>query len=161
MKQGWLYRVLNAVLLFSCFMRAASLCALAADQNPRQYCAQIGNDDRPRAAPRSLAGPIRRLFGIRGKYALETTYYRCAGRHVKLCTLGANLSCGKVDMRSTLPGATEWCQTNPNSEVIPMVVTGHDTAYVWRCVGSLAKAGERIGTIDDRGFFSENWRELK
>jgi hypothetical protein len=134
--------------------------ASAAGENPRHYCARTGNDDEPRAATRSLAGPIRRLFGISGKYALDTSYYRCAGGNVMLCAVGANLSCAKADMRTALPSASRWCQTNPNSD-IPMVVTGHDTAYVWRCVGNDAKPIEKIGPIDARGFFAANWKELK
>jgi hypothetical protein len=159
MKQAC-YRADKFLALLSCILAAPPLSALSAAPNPHQYCAQMGNDDAPRAVPRSLAGPIRRLFGISGKYALETSYYRCAGGHVMLCTTGANLSCGKADTSTTLPAAGDWCRSNPNSD-IPMVVTGHDTAFVWRCVGTVATAGDKIGTIDARGFFSENWKELK
>ena len=147
--------------LFFCVTGAAQVFASTAVQNPRHYCAQVGNDDQPRPAPPALAAAIQRLFGISGKYALETTSYRCAGGHLMLCAVGANLPCGKADLAATLPAATEWCRTNPNSDFIPMVVTGHDTAYAWRCVGSIAKSGDKIGPIDARGFFSDNWMELK
>jgi hypothetical protein len=161
MKRKWRDRTVICLALLSSVLDAAQLFASTADQNPRQYCAQVGNDDQPRPAPPALAASIRRLFGIGGTYALETTSYRCAGGHVMLCTVGANLPCGKADFATTLPAATEWCRTNPNSDFIPMVVTGHDTAYVWRCVGGIAKPGEKIGPVDARGFFSNNWKELK
>ncbi len=161
MKQDGRDRSLSFLVLLACIMGAAQFSASAAGQSPRQYCAQIGNDDQPRPAPPSLAVCIQRLFGISGKYALETTSYRCAGGHLMLCTVGANLSCGKADTRTALPPATEWCRTNPNSDFIPMAVTGHDTAYVWRCVDGVAEPGEKVGPIDKRGFFSENWKELK
>lgn len=161
MKQEQRDRSVRCLVLLSCIMGATQLIASTADQSPRQYCAQIVNDDQPRPAPLALAVPIQHLFGISGKYALETTSYRCAGGHVMLCTVGANLSCDKADTRSTLPPATEWCRTNPNSDFIPMAVTGHDTAYVWRCVGGVAKPSEKVGPIDERGFFSKNWKELK
>lgn len=140
------------------------ICALwfdAASASPRQYCARVGTDDVVRPAVPALAGPIQRLFGITGSYALKTTYYRCAAGHVMLCTVGANLSCGKADTNTALPQATEWCSSNPNSDFIPMAVTGHDTAYVWRCVNGVATAGQKPEPIDNRGFLSENWKELK
>jgi hypothetical protein len=161
MKRKWRDRTVICLALLSPAFGAGQLFASTSDQNPRQYCAQIGNDDQLRPAPPALAASIQRLFGISGKYALETTSYRCADAHVMLCTVGANLPCGKADLATTLPAATEWCKTNPNSDFIPMVVTGHDTAYVWRCVGGIAKPGEKIGPIDARGFFSDNWKELK
>lgn len=160
-KYNRLRRAFVLVLLPSCAMSVARLDAASAGETPHQYCARIGNDDLPRQATAALAGPIRRLFDISGKYALETTYYRCAGGHVMLCAVGANLSCAKADTRTTLPPATEWCQTNRNSDFIPMAVTGHDTAYVWRCVDGVAKPGDKVGPIDERGFISENWKELK
>ncbi len=161
MKQDWRNRSLGCLVLLASIMSGAQLSASAAEQSPRQYCAQIGNDDEVRPVTASLAGAIKRLFGISGKYALETTYYRCAGGHVMLCAVGANLSCGKADMSTTLPGVNEWCRSNPNSNFIPMAVTGHDTAYSWHCVGGVATPGEKVGTIDARGFLSENWKELK
>jgi hypothetical protein len=161
MKRKWRNRSVVCLALIFSVMDAAQLFASTAVQNPRHYCAQVGNDDQPRPAPPALAAAIQRLFGISGKYALETTSYRCAGGHAMLCTVGANLSCGKANLATTLPAATEWCRTNPNSDFIPMVVTGHDTAYAWRCVGGIAKAGEKIGPIDARGFLSDNWKELK
>lgn len=147
------------LILIACGVGSARLSA--ADETPQDYCARIGNDDTVRRSPESLAGPIHELFGISGKYALETTYYRCAGGHLLLCFVGANLSCSKADTRTSLPAADEWCQANPNSDFIPMVVTGHDTAYAWRCVGKVAEPGEKIGPLDERGFFADNWKELK
>jgi hypothetical protein len=161
MKQKLRDRSVSRLVLLLWIMGAPHFSASAAGQSPRQYCAQVGNDDQPRPAPPSLAVSIQHLFGISGKYALETTSYRCASGHVMLCTVGANLSCGNADLATTLPPASEWCRTNPNSDFIPMAVTGHDTAYVWRCVGGVAKPGEKIGPIDARGFFSDNWKELK
>ena len=106
MKQDWRNRSLGCLVLLASIMSGAQLSASAAEQSPRQYCAQIGNDDEVRPVTASLAGAIKRLFGISGKYALETTYYRCAGGHVMLCAVGANLSCGKADMSTTLPAST-------------------------------------------------------
>ncbi|MGB7126449.1 MAG: hypothetical protein WBD42_06445 [Methylovirgula sp.] len=133
----------------------------AADRSPRAYCAHVGNDDAARPAPPVLAGAIKRLFHIAGKYALETTQYRCAGGKVLLCTIGANLPCGKANTSTELPGVNDWCRQNPNAGFIPMYVTGHDTIYAWHCAGTVAKPGKKIGAVGARGFFVEYWKELR
>jgi hypothetical protein len=132
-----------------------------ANTAPRRYCADIVNDDTVRPAPPALAGAIKRLFNIGGKYALETTQYRCADGKVLLCAIGANLPCGKANTSTDLPGVNDWCPQNPNASFIPMFVTGHDTIYEWHCEGNVAKSGKRIGTVDAHGFFTEYWKELK
>jgi len=150
---------LFALVIFS----APGLCAAAPEKNetPRHYCARVGNDDLLRSPPSSLASAIRRLFKASGTYALETTYYRCAGGDLLLCNVGANLPCGKANRSTTLPAATDWCQSNPNSDFIPMAVTGHDTLYVWRCIGVIAKPVGKIGEVDKRGFFTRYWKEVR
>jgi hypothetical protein len=134
--------------------------APAPGQSPRAYCAHAGNDDTLRRPPRALGAAIHRLFNIKGSYALATTYYRCAGGRVLLCSVGANLPCGKANTAKTLPAATQWCDTHPNSDFIPMVVTGHDTLYSWRCIGHAAHAGAVVGKLDARGFFAEYWKDV-
>jgi hypothetical protein len=138
-----------------------SMAAPANGESPRAYCTRIGNDDTLRASPPSLASAISRLFHISGHYALGTSYYRCADSNVMLCMVGANLPCGKANTARELPAATQWCGTHPNSDFIPMVVTGHDTPYSWRCTGrGTAQAGAPVGKLDARGFFAEYWKPL-
>jgi hypothetical protein len=132
----------------------------ARHETPRHYCARVGTDDTLRKPPRSLGADIRRMFGIDGKYALQASYWRCAGSDVLVCTIGANLPCGKADTTTRMPAASKWCGTHANSDFIPMVVTGHDTIYAWRCVGRTAKPGAQTGHVDARGFFADNWKKL-
>lgn len=139
----------------------ASVAAPAQNETPRQYCARVGNDDELLRPPRSLARDIRRLFDISASYALASAYYRCADGEVRLCTVGANLPCGKANTSAVLPAATQWCETHENSDVIPLAVTGHDTLYSWRCAGRLAKPGAPVGKLDARGFFAEYWKTLQ
>ena len=61
-----------------------------------------------------------------------------------LCNEGANLPCGKANIRRSLPGATAWCKEKPNSSFIPMVATGHDTIYTWHCVNGVATPGDPV-----------------
>jgi hypothetical protein len=129
--------------------------------SPRAYCAKVINDDELRGVPPSLAGAIKKLFHVSGTYAAQTTRYRCADGKVMLCNEGANLPCGKANLGKSLPGATAWCKDNPNSDFIPMVATGHDTIYNWRCANGVATPGGPIGKVDSRGFFVEYWKPLR
>ncbi len=147
----------EAVLLACCWGTAQA----CANEAPRQFCARIGNDDTIRPVTPALADDVRRAFGISGKYALDTTFYRCASGRVMLCAVGANLSCGKADLRKSLPQADLWCKAHPTSDVVPMAVTGHDTAYFWVCDNGVARPGEEVSLIDARGFLADNWKELK
>ena len=136
-----------------------SVAAPAKGESPRAYCARVGNDDALRTAPASLTPAIKRLFDLKGNLATDA-YYRCAEGRVLACWVGANIPCGKANTAKTMPAATEWCATHPDSDFIPMVVTGHDTPYSWRCVGHAAQAGAPMGKLDARGFFDENWKPV-
>jgi hypothetical protein len=128
---------------------------------PRDYCRQIGTDDTLRPIDRSLLPAAVRVFHLERVAAdevLRSTYFRCAERHVFVCTVGANLPCGKADTRQTLPGTDEWCAAHPGSDFIPMVATGHDTIYRWRCNGSVAAIAGRTLDVDRRGFIAQYWR---
>jgi hypothetical protein len=152
-----------SIILGSVLMATGTLPLLATpamNETPSRYCARIGNDDALRQPPASLADAIRRMFGITGNDVLETSYYRCARHSVLLCNVGANLPCGKANTRSVLPQATRWCRTHRNSQAIPLFVTGHDTPYLWRCAGSVARRAGRTGELDRRGFFANYWKTL-
>jgi hypothetical protein len=137
-----------------------SIAAPARDESPRAYCSRVGDDDEPRSSPPSLASAIKRLFNLKGNNLPTAGYYRCAEGHVLVCWVGANIPCGKANTARELPAASQWCATHPDSDFIPMVVTGHDTVYSWRCVGHAAQAGAPIGKLDARGFFDENWKQV-
>ena len=140
---------------------SAGIAAPARNENPRAYCARVGTDDALRAPPSSLAPAIERLFHIGERYARNATHYRCARGALEVCWVGANLPCGKAKTTRQLPAATQWCQTHANSDFIPMVVTGHDTLYSWRCAGRKAEPGAPVGKLDARGFFAEYWKTVK
>jgi len=137
------------------------IAAPAAHESPRAYCARIGTDDTLRTPPASLAPAIRRLFDIRGQYAAKAAYYRCADGAVKVCFVGANLPCGKANTSKNLPAVARWCETHPDTESIPLYVTGHDSLYSWHCVGAKAATSASRGALDARGFFEQYWKTVK
>lgn len=139
----------------------AGFAAPAPHEGPRAYCAGVGTDDTLRTPPPSLAPAIRRLFKIHGHYAAKAAYYRCAEGAVKVCVVGANLPCGKANTSKNLPAVAHWCETHPDTESIPLYVTGHHSLYSWHCIGARAETGAPVGTIDAGGFFEEYWKTVK
>ena len=135
--------------------------APAPRESPRTHCASVGTDDTLLTPPPSLAPAIRRLFNIRGHYEAKAAYYRCADGAVKVCFVGANLPCGKANTRKNLPAVARWCETHPDTESIPLYVTGHDLLYSWHCVGAKVTTGAPVGTLDGRGFFENYWKVVR
>jgi len=132
-----------------------------AGEAPAQYCNRIVNDDSLRTPPSSMMAAAQHLFHVAPDYPRRATYYRCADANVMLCIVGANLPCGKANTSASLPAAAAWCRANPNADFIPMTVTGHDSIYRWRCVDGAATAGQKVGAVDDRGFFVDYWKALR
>jgi hypothetical protein len=135
----------------------------AAAASPAALCRKLGTDDRLRPIPQSLVPAARRLFGLRtmpAAWVRRSTLFRCFEHRVLVCNLGANLPCGKADTRRDLPAADKWCAGHPGSDFIPMVVTGHDTIYRWRCVGTRAAAGGPPLGLDPRGFIARLWKRV-
>lgn len=139
----------------------AGLTAPRPHESPRAYCARVDTDDALHPPPPSLAPAIRRLFNIPMHHALQASYYRCAGGEVKVCFVGADLPCDKANTSRSLPAVTRWCETHPDTEFIPLYVTGHNSFYSWHCVGAKAETGAPLGPLDARGFFADYWKTVK
>ena len=142
----------------------SSLCAPPAAQAETlgAHCARIGNDDQPKPIPPGLVSQALKLFYLQPvdpKQVERSTVYRCMRGAVWLCNYGANLSCAKADVSRVSKGAENWCRDNPNSPVVPMAATGHDTIYSWKCVGTEPRitASEKL---DVRGFIANQWKRL-
>lgn len=134
-----------------------------AEASPTEYCRQIGTDDTLRSVPPSLVPTVVKLFQLEAMSPAEVSrlsYFRCADHHVLVCTVGANLPCGKAETRRDLPGADAWCADNAGSDFIPMSATGHATIYRWRCEGPRAVTAGTLLSVDPRGFISDYWRQV-
>jgi hypothetical protein len=129
--------------------------------SPRALCRTAGTDDRLRGIPDALVPETVRLFHLEAMPAEQvrrSSYFRCFERHVLVCTVGANLPCGKANTRRHLPAADAWCAGHPGSGFIPMYVTGHDTIYAWRCDGPQAAIAKTVFQVDPRGFIRQVWK---
>jgi hypothetical protein len=76
------------------------------------------------------------------------------------CFSGANLPCGKLNLARDNRGAAAFCAANPNAQVVPAYATGHDAAYLYRCVGGQAEISGETYLPDERGFAAELWTPL-
>jgi hypothetical protein len=142
---------------------AASITVAHAEQ-PAAVCARIGTDDALRPIPESLVPAVNATFGtvMPTRVAVDTTMFRCADGHVLVCTVGANLPCGRANTsRTPGPGMVDWCREHPDADSIPAVATGHDTIYAWQCRDGAPQIGRQIDDIDARGFIAQYWRELR
>ena len=147
-----------AVFLLMMVMQAAW-----AQTSPNAYCRQIGTDDTLRAVPPSLVPAVVRLFQLEAMpvaVVSRSTYFRCADRHVLVCTVGANLICGKADTRRELAGVMAWCLGHAGAPDVPAYVTGHATIYLWRCDGTRPVAAPSLLSVDPRGFIAQNWKRV-
>jgi hypothetical protein len=135
--------------------------AAAWPASPTALCRRLGTSDRLRPLPGSLTGRASTLFGLSAMPPAQirrSTFFRCAGGHVLLCNTGANLPCGRANASRHLPAADRWCAGHPDSDFIPMYVTGHDTVYRWRCAAGRATPVGRPLRIDRRGFIARFWK---
>jgi len=135
--------------------------AVAAPDGPLSatYCRGAANT-AAMAVPDALAPAVSSAFGVDEQAVKGASYYRCAQGRLLACMVGANLPCGKADVRRRLPAADDYCRQNPGSTFIPMVVTGHDTIYAWRCLRAAAAPGRPIERVDAQGFVARYWKRL-
>lgn len=113
----------------------------------------------PVKVPPDLLPAVAKAFQVDPGAAREA-FVRCVGAKLMACVDGANLDCGKADIRRVLPGATAWCRQNPGAANIPMAATGHATIYQWSCKGRRAVAGKALVAVDPQGYIAANWQAV-
>lgn len=152
-------------MLPSClaFVLAAGLLlapAVQAAETPAQHCRRMGTADATRPIAASLVPAAKRLFGLEAPDAAvrRTTVFRCMDGAVLICTIGANLNCGKANKGRALLSAKRYCREHGDAPFIPAFVTGHDTIYRWQCQGGEAVTGEPAEALDARGFVERLWK---
>jgi hypothetical protein len=153
------FPVTEAGLLLGALFAAAILPAQpAAAAEP--YCPNPGHVS-PGKVPADLAAAVAKTFQIDNAAVRDAAFVRCVGPKLMGCYIGANLDCDKAETSRSLPGATAWCRDNPDSKIIPMSATGHDTIYEWSCKGPRAVVGNAVMTVDSQGYIADNWREIR
>ena len=88
------------------------------------FCAWGAGPRAPIPVPKDLEASVASAFGVPVDVVRGGAFVRGAKDKLWACFIGANLNCGKANTRRSLPGASEFCRTNPDADDIPMVATG-------------------------------------
>jgi len=139
--------------------------------DPFAYCAAVGNIDAPDARWAGPAVPESIAKGLQTALDAPDTpidiltrgsCWRCMNGKVYGCFVGANLPCTAKANTARTPTQEEkdFCAQNPNADVIPMVVTGRETVYEWRCSNGVPEITRQLDQPDARGFLSSIWHEI-
>ncbi len=139
--------------------------------DPFAYCAAVSTIDAPDARYTGPEVPEIIAKGLQDALdAPETpldvltggSFWRCMNGKVYACFVGANLPCqAKANTdRTPTPDENDFCQQNPDADVIPMAVTGRETVYEWRCKNGAPEIVRQFAEPDERGFMSHIWYEL-
>jgi hypothetical protein len=139
------------------------LLALAAIPQAHAASRCQGDELTPRPLLPQLLPQAEQAFGLSNApsdWVQKTTVIRCMDGKIWACNAGANLPCGKANTATRLPAGDDWCRQNPNADFIPAYITGHDTAWRWRCLkGAPATIGPPA-SIDAEGYLSAYWKPL-
>ncbi|MCC7129113.1 MAG: hypothetical protein B6D39_03340 [Anaerolineae bacterium UTCFX2] len=142
--------------------------------DPFAYCAAVGTIDQPDAhyiGPKITDAILQGFIKAAELDASaepsevfeQSTIWRCMDHSVYACNFGANLPCdSKADTNQTPTQAmADYCKENPNSDFIPMYVTGHATIYSWHCVKDQPEVLEQLDEVDAAGFLSRIWYRIE
>ncbi len=142
--------------------------------DPFSYCAAVGTIDAPDARYTGDAVPDVVIQGYLKAAGLEnngepieilqkTTIWRCMDKSVYVCNFGANLPCNSKANTDKTPtqAMNDFCTANPDSDSIPMSVTGHSTIYDWHCVKDTPELLDQIDQVDAAGYLTRIWYQLQ
>jgi hypothetical protein len=142
--------------------------------DPFTYCAAVGTVDIPDARYTGPQINDEIVNGYKIAAGLEnssepmeifkkTTIWRCMDNLVYVCNFGANLPCSsKANTDKTpSPAMEDYCNANPDSEFIPMSITGHSTIYSWHCVNDTPELLDQVEKVDSAGYLAQIWYPIK
>lgn len=165
-------RALVASVALLCAALPAASGAEESFDDPFAYCRAVGTIDAPDARykgpalPESIVRGLMKAFGAPADAPLAAfergTSWRCMDGTVYACNVGANLPCTEKPDPDPSPtdAMRSYCAENPDSDFIPMYVTGHATIYSWSCAGKEPRRGARTGELDPRGYIASIWHRI-
>jgi hypothetical protein len=142
--------------------------------DPFSYCAAVGTIDAADArytgpqVPDEIKNGFKKAAGLEASTEpmdmfKKTTIWRCMDSKVYACNFGANLPCSSKANTDKTPtqAMVDFCTANPDSEFIPMSVTGHSTIYSWHCVKNTPELLDQIEKVDAAGYLAQIWYALE
>jgi Lysozyme inhibitor LprI len=166
---GTIRRILFAASAIFLFVAGHSLAARAADADLTKICRNDVNDDTVRDYQPAFHDAALKAFKKFFPHAAEKptdemlaseAKFRCMSGKIYACFIGANLPCSKMNTQKESVGADAFCKQNPSSDSVPMVATGHDTIYAYRCKGGKAEIARTLYQVDPRGFAQSLWMPI-
>jgi hypothetical protein len=148
--------------LAALFVLANSATFAQTFMDPVPYCRVVGTIDKPDARytgpklPAWMAEKLN-LKPDQGKM-ME---WRCADGQVMACLYGANIPCDSKAFTSRKPtqAVVDYCKQNPDSQFVPMYVTGHETSLSWACHGPRPVV-VRSEAVDAQGYVKAYWKAV-
>ncbi len=137
--------------------------------DPWTYCQAVGTIDTPDARyigpanPEAVALSLFRSQVSPDKpmdpQVVKSTTWRCVDGKVLACNFGANIPCRDKANTSKTPtaGMNDFCKANPNSDFIPLAVTGHNSIYAWKCDNTTPTIDKQVTEADAQGFVANVW----
>lgn len=142
--------------------------------DPFVYCAAVGTVDTPDARYTGAPIPDEVINGFKKAAGWETstepiemfrktTIWRCMNHKLFACNFGANLPCDSKANTDRTPSLAmqDYCRVNPNSDMMPMSVTGHDTIYGWHCIKDVPQILQQLGQVDAAGYLAQIWYAIE
>lgn len=141
--------------------------------DPFAYCAAVGTIDTPDSRYTGPQITDEIINGYKIAAGLEsstepmdmfqkTTIWRCMDHQVYVCNFGANLPCDSKANTDKTPSQAmgDYCGANPESDFIPMSVTGHSTIYSWHCIKGTPEPLDQIAKVDASGYLANIWYSI-
>jgi hypothetical protein len=128
--------------------------------DPVNYCQAVRTIDKPDSRYTGPKLPVWMAKKLNLKPSQgKMMEWRCANGTVLACVYGANLPCGSKANTSQVPTQpiVDYCQQNPDSQFVPMVVTGHETTVSWACHGPRPVV-IRSDANDAQGYAKAYWQ---
>jgi hypothetical protein len=130
--------------------------------DPVPYCMAVGTIDKPDAryvGPKLPAWMAKQL-NMNPDMGKQMEW-RCASGAVLACQYGANIPCDAKAVTNQKPTQpiVDYCRDNPDSQFVPMVVTGHSSAVSWACHGPRPVVLSSAH-VDAQGYQSNYWHKV-
>jgi hypothetical protein len=147
-------------LLLCCFSGPSMLAQTY--HNPVAYCRAVGTIDKPdsRYVGPKLPDWMAKKLNLQPDQG-TLMEWRCADKAVLACVYGANIPCDSKAQTSQKPTSAivDYCRQNPNSDFVPMVVTGHETSVSWGCHGA-SPVVVNTRAVDAQGYTKAYWKAV-
>ncbi len=142
--------------------------------DPVPYCQAVSTIDAPDARYKGPAVPDWIVSALYTKEELaaqkgsgvdprRSIVWRCMQGSVFGCVQANSPICGKANQDKTPSKAmAEFCAGQPNAEIIPLVVIGHENPmiYDWTCKGKVPTITRQVFKVDAQGFPTELWDKI-